>query len=440
LKAVTPGAIVRVFNGKSLQLENEFRPFEDIVTNEFNIATGDLDGDGLPEVVIGAGFGYRPEVEIFRLDGTAVGQFLAYNPAFTGGVRILVIDLDNDGKAEIVTGPGPGGGPHVRIFDISGQPKISPGFMAFDSKYLKGITLAAGDVNQDGQKEIIVARTYDNPQTEIKVFDKTGKDLKLGFVTSNYIKSLDLNLAAGDFGADQQVELVVNGGYGLTSQVDLRQIDGHLINSWEAFSHSFSGGVNLAVGDIDGDGQREVVAGAGFLGGPHVKIFDSYGRLEKEFFAFDSSFRGGVKVAVVDSSKKSDAKIVVVSDRLSQIADQSGHSIEVNAGVKQTLRVNDDGFWVKDFLISSGTGYLHTPLGEFKIWRKRPDVHMFGPGYDLPHVPWVLSFQGPYTIHGTYWHSNFGHPMSHGCINMYTPDAKWLYDWADIGTPVKIYQ
>ena len=69
-----------------------------------------------------------------------------------------------------------------------------------------------------------------------------------------------------------------------------------------------------------------------------------------------------------------------------------------------------------------------------------------GTYYYLPGVPWVQFFgnaQIPwsrgYSFHGTYWHNNFGHPMSHGCINMKTPDAKWLYDWAPMGTPVNIY-
>ena len=64
---------------------------------------------------------------------------------------------------------------------------------------------------------------------------------------------------------------------------------------------------------------------------------------------------------------------------------------------------------------------------------------MVGPGYNLPNVPWVASFKGAYTIHGTYWHHNFGHVMSHGCVNMLTAQAKLIYDWVEIGTKVIIY-
>jgi lipoprotein-anchoring transpeptidase ErfK/SrfK len=64
---------------------------------------------------------------------------------------------------------------------------------------------------------------------------------------------------------------------------------------------------------------------------------------------------------------------------------------------------------------------------------------MTGPGYNLPNVPYVMYFYGANAIHGTYWHNNFGHPMSHGCINLRTGDAAWLYSWASIGTPVVVH-
>ncbi len=61
---------------------------------------------------------------------------------------------------------------------------------------------------------------------------------------------------------------------------------------------------------------------------------------------------------------------------------------------------------------------------------------MRGPGYDLPGVPYTMYFYKGYALHGTYWHNNFGHPMSHGCVNLRTSDAGWLFNWASVGTPV----
>jgi lipoprotein-anchoring transpeptidase ErfK/SrfK len=81
---------------------------------------------------------------------------------------------------------------------------------------------------------------------------------------------------------------------------------------------------------------------------------------------------------------------------------------------------------------------MSTPVGEFKIYRKVRSQVMSGPGYHLPNVEYVSYFAGGNAIHGTYWHNNFGHPMSHGCVNMRNDDARWIYRWAPVGTPVRV--
>ena len=64
---------------------------------------------------------------------------------------------------------------------------------------------------------------------------------------------------------------------------------------------------------------------------------------------------------------------------------------------------------------------------------------MSGPGYYLTNVPYTMYFYKSYGIHGTYWHNNFGYPMSHGCVNMRTSEAHWLYDFSPMGTLVYIH-
>ena len=91
-------------------------------------------------------------------------------------------------------------------------------------------------------------------------------------------------------------------------------------------------------------------------------------------------------------------------------------------------------------VVSTGTRYYPTVTGRFKIYVKYRATRMTGPGYNLPNVPWTMYFYGGYAIHGAYWHNNFGHPMSHGCVNMKIPEAKWLYAWAPKGTLVVVHQ
>lgn len=92
----------------------------------------------------------------------------------------------------------------------------------------------------------------------------------------------------------------------------------------------------------------------------------------------------------------------------------------------------------QSFAISAGGPETATPVGRFSIRRRLPRQDMSGPGYFAPDVPWVQYFYGSYALHGTYWHDSFGQPVSHGCVNMRTPEAQWLYFWADLGTPVEV--
>jgi hypothetical protein len=104
-------------------------------------ALGDVDGDGTDEIVVAAGAGAAPRVRVFDgATGAAVGDFFAFEPGFTGGVNVAVGDVDGDGVEDIVVGAGRGGGPDVRVFDGHGQ--MSADFFAFDPSYRGGVTVA----------------------------------------------------------------------------------------------------------------------------------------------------------------------------------------------------------------------------------------------------------------------------------------------------------
>jgi lipoprotein-anchoring transpeptidase ErfK/SrfK len=79
--------------------------------------------------------------------------------------------------------------------------------------------------------------------------------------------------------------------------------------------------------------------------------------------------------------------------------------------------------------VSTGLPGTPTVVGSFNIYWKLVASDMSGPGYYLTDVPYTMYFHRGYALHGTYWHSNFGYPISHGCINLRTEDAKWVFDW-----------
>ncbi len=111
---------------------------------------------------------------------------------------------------------------------------------------------------------------------------------------------------------------------------------------------------------------------------------------------------------------------------------------------RQTLFAYDENGLFMQAPVSTGIDPTPTPKGIFKIFKKTPSRYMQGPiegitskYYDLPGVPWNLYFTvDGAVIHGTYWHDNFGKKHSNGCVNLTVTEAKKLYDWAEINTPV----
>lgn len=128
-----------------------------------------------------------------------------------------------------------------------------------------------------------------------------------------------------------------------------------------------------------------------------------------------------------------------VAERIqSVLSSQTGADrkwIEIDLG-SQKLRAWEDNNLIYEFIVSTGTKWTPTPVGEFRIWIKlryhtmEGGSKIYGNYYYLPNVPFVMYFHKGYGIHGTYWHNNFGTPMSHGCVNLSNPDAEKLFWWA----------
>jgi lipoprotein-anchoring transpeptidase ErfK/SrfK len=114
------------------------------------------------------------------------------------------------------------------------------------------------------------------------------------------------------------------------------------------------------------------------------------------------------------------------------------HWIDVDLSQQRLYAYAGDTL-MNSFVVSTGTWQTPTVTGKFKIWIKVRSQAMSGPGYYLPDVPYVMYFYKDYGLHGTYWHNNFGTPMSHGCVNLTIPDAEWLYNFSSVGTVVNVH-
>jgi lipoprotein-anchoring transpeptidase ErfK/SrfK len=117
---------------------------------------------------------------------------------------------------------------------------------------------------------------------------------------------------------------------------------------------------------------------------------------------------------------------------------RSEHWIDVNLSTQSAHAFRGKEL-VRSFTVSTGTWQHPTVTGQFQIYVKYRYADMSGPGYYLPDVPYVMYFYEGYGLHGTYWHSNFGTPMSHGCVNFTIDDAGWIFEFVDVGTLVNVH-
>ena len=122
----------------------------------------------------------------------------------------------------------------------------------------------------------------------------------------------------------------------------------------------------------------------------------------------------------------------------------SGHWVDVNIS-KQQVTAYDGSTPIKTVWTSTGTRRHPTVVGTFHVWLKLRSTTMSGGSfragdhYRLAGVPYVMYFFRGYALHGTYWHHNFGHPMSHGCVNLTIDDSAWFYNFGSVGMPVRTH-
>ncbi|MBC8098073.1 MAG: L,D-transpeptidase family protein, partial [Armatimonadetes bacterium] len=104
----------------------------------------------------------------------------------------------------------------------------------------------------------------------------------------------------------------------------------------------------------------------------------------------------------------------------------------------QRIYAYENGTLLRSHLVSTGLPATPTLLGDYAIQYKFVADDMSGPDYFLPQVPYTMYYYQGYAIHGTYWHNAFGRQMSHGCVNLPPDEAQWFFEWAEVGTPVRV--
>lgn len=242
----------------------------------------------LTQYVTAPDAGGGPHVKVF--DGVTravVRDFFAYDPRFTGGVRVAMGDVNADGVADIVTGPGPGGGPDIHVYDgASGQ--LIQSFFAFDPGFTGGVYVAVGDVNGDLFADVVVgADATGGPQ--VAVFSGADNSLLSTFFAYNANFGGGVRVATGDVNGDERADIICGAGAGGGPNVTVFSgADFSVLHNFFAYDPGFTAGIYVASGVFSGDScdPADILTGPGKGGGPNVRVFDGRsGALVQNFLA-----------------------------------------------------------------------------------------------------------------------------------------------------------
>lgn len=253
------------------------------------------------------------------LSGPPIAPF----PGFTGEVRVASADVNGDGVPDVIAGAGPGGGPRVRVIDGVTFQTIADIF-AFESTFTGGVYVAAGDFNKDGFAEIVIG-AGEGGGPRVLIFDgKTRAQISDIFVFENSFRG-GIRVSVGDFNGDGNLDLVTAAGEGGGPRVKV--VDGALLPrvvplaDFFAYEQTLRNGAYVGSGDINGDGKADIVTGAGPGGSPRVSVFDANTFLTTpavnpdtarviDYFAYDDATRDGVRVAIKNADGDGNGDIV----------------------------------------------------------------------------------------------------------------------------------
>jgi hypothetical protein len=250
-----------------------------------------------PILVYGTDAGVPAEVRVYNATtGALIYDFFPYGPGYTGGVHVAAGDVHVDGIQDIVTGPGPGGGPLVHVYNGYNLDLIAS-FNAYNPNFLSGVFVAVGDVNGDGSADIITAPDKGGGPL-VEAFDGATYTLLVAFNAYDLNFRNGVRVASGDLNGDGKAEIITAPGAGGGPLVKaFKALTGTLLIAFNAYSPAFRGGVFVAVSDINGDGKDEIITGPGVGGGSQVIVFNgSNGQFVLSFNTYNPLFIGGVRV------------------------------------------------------------------------------------------------------------------------------------------------
>ncbi len=247
--------------------------------------------DGLNDVLFTNGDFAR----FVRPDGTRVRNgFFVFEEEYKGGAQVAHIDLDGNGKRDLVVVS------KSKLMAWRDDGQLFMKKYPYTVNYKGKLRVAIGDVNRDRKMEIYVAPSVGYP-APIKVYTRHGRQMKKDWFPFGETYSGGYSMAVGKLTPGKWNQLAIGAGEGMDPIVSTYTWQYKKIGDWLAYEKSFRGGVNVAAGDVDGDGIDEIIAGAGPGKKPVVRIFDGEGsQLYDEFQVYSTFDNPGIEVRSLD--------------------------------------------------------------------------------------------------------------------------------------------
>lgn len=269
--------------------QRSFLAFGATFSGPVTVAAGDVNGDGRPDIVVGAGSGNPPRVRVFDgVNGALLRDFHAYNPVFLGGVRVAIQDVNADGYDDLITGTGAGLAAEVKVF--SGY-NNAPILDIFPDPAYNGGVFVAGATHGQGNVPLLVVGL----DQQVKSFNLSGNLFRNFTPYSGYTGGV--RVATGDVSGDGIADIVTGIAGGAAPNVKVfNGQTGSLIHSFFAFSPGFTGGTAVATGDVNGDGKDDILVGTASGGGTKSAFDGVSGSLIGSFMPFGPAYSGGIDV------------------------------------------------------------------------------------------------------------------------------------------------
>lgn len=257
--------------------------------------TADIDNDGEDDIIIAAASSYEPKIKIISKDGRLKKEFLAYDKNEKGGLSIALGDVDNDGSIEVISALNKNGNGRLKIFSADG--KLKKEISAYDRNWRGGVNLAAGNLDHKDGDEIVLSFA-EGGIPSVRIISGTG--ILIGAFNA-YEKSFrgGVEIAVSNLDGRRngnRAEIIVAPASNKEAQVKIFNDHGQLLKQFLAYGKNWRGGVSISTGDLNNDGMAEIAFGAKSGAAPHVRVFDIQGTILESFYAWEESFSAGVNL------------------------------------------------------------------------------------------------------------------------------------------------